>query len=106
MAGQPSRQDEPAGFDKGPFKVCDLCGALNHITRPECFVCSWHGHFTTDPESVYQAALRRRAAPGGTGQAPEEPVAVAPPRPPVVRREGLFARLRLLIRRFLGRPPR
>jgi hypothetical protein len=62
MAKQPSRQDEPAGFDKGQLKVCDLCGALNHASRVECFVCGWHGHFATDPETVHRAGLQQRFA--------------------------------------------
>jgi hypothetical protein len=61
MAKQPSSRDETAGFEWQRFKVCDLCGALNHIGRGDCFICGWRGHFSTGPDAVAQANTRRRS---------------------------------------------
>ena len=60
MARQPSSRDAAPRFAWEKFKVCDLCGALNHADRDECFVCRWHGHFTTDPETIHRAAQTPR----------------------------------------------
>jgi hypothetical protein len=42
--------------DVSNLKICDLCGALNLVSEPECLVCRWHGHFERRPE-VVQIAL-------------------------------------------------
>jgi hypothetical protein len=42
--------------DVAQLKICDLCGALNMVSEPECLVCRWHGHFERRPE-VVQIAL-------------------------------------------------
>ena len=110
MAEQPIRRDDRADSDGGPFKVCDLCGALNHSAQAECFVCGWHGHFTTDPETVYEATVLGRAGSekAATAPSPAAPpalTAVAPPlTEPITARAGFFARLGLFFRRLLHRP--
>lgn len=101
MAKQPSRHDEPAGFDKTQFKVCDLCGALNYAIRRDCFVCGWHGHFTTDPEVIHRAATERRPLPA---RAPEPIAAEEPPAfLPLPVRAGLLAGARRFFLRLLRR---
>ncbi len=98
MARQPSRQDEPAGFEHGRFKVCDLCGALNHVEWPECFICSWHGHFATDPESVFRAAREQRESEQAEGLLPSPGACAADPLPAP---RALLAYLRRMLRRLL-----
>ena len=55
MSGQTRRFEDPADHDSQTLKVCDFCGAVNHASRGECFVCGWHGHFTSDTDSVHRA---------------------------------------------------
>lgn len=98
MARQPSRQDEPAGFEHGRFKVCDLCGALNHVEWPECFICGWHGHFATDPESVFRAAQEQRESEPAEGSIPSACACAAEPMPIP---SALLARLGRMLRRLL-----
>jgi len=34
------------------LKRCPLCGAVNALGNTECFVCTWHGGFDHDQETV------------------------------------------------------
>jgi hypothetical protein len=40
----------------GTLMVCPVCGVLLSRSSRECFVCSWHGRFSGDQDSV-QAGL-------------------------------------------------
>jgi hypothetical protein len=42
-------------FAEGDLKLCDLCGALNLVSNPECFACGWHGHFNSQIELIQVA---------------------------------------------------
>jgi hypothetical protein len=43
---------EAGPFHESELKICELCGALNLESNPECFVCGWHGRFERRPEVV------------------------------------------------------
>ena len=34
------------------LKRCVLCGAVNALENPDCFVCGWHGRFDSDPIQI------------------------------------------------------
>ena len=34
------------------LKRCTFCGAVNAIANKECFVCTWHGSFDTNPKEL------------------------------------------------------
>lgn len=34
------------------LKRCPLCGTLNAAENDDCFTCSWHGSFETDPYEI------------------------------------------------------
>ncbi len=42
-------------FREADVKICELCGGLNLVSNPECFVCGWHGRFERDAHVVHAA---------------------------------------------------
>ena len=86
-------------FTERDFKVCDLCGALNPVTNPTCFVCNWSGRFHDDSETVRDAMRTLEGEYGSLSQSlfVEEVVPSTPPR------AGFWAEAWGSLRRFLGR---
>jgi hypothetical protein len=69
-------------FTERDFKVCDLCGALNPVTNPSCFVCGWSGRFHDDAETVREAMRTVESEHGGLDRSlfAEEVVPSTPPK--------------------------
>jgi len=70
-------------FTERDFKVCDLCGALNPVTNPTCFICGWSGRFHDDSETVRDAMRHMESEYGGLDKSlfAEEVVPSTPPKP-------------------------
>ncbi len=87
------REEQGAGkleFTAKDFKVCDLCGALNRIYNSKCFVCSWHGLFHTDSETVMRTIEEFGEEHGGISEAliAEEILSDSPLAPQLVRQHN------------------